>query len=221
MPRVVIFANGEIPNPEAARALLHEGDYLLAADGGANHLFRMDILPNIVVGDLDSIDEDVLSELTASEVEIVQYPENKDETDLELAIRTSIEIGATSILIVGALGGRLDQTLASLTLLSDPMLANYQICLDDGEQVAFFCREPAIQREHVEIQGRSGDTVSLIPWGGMVEGVTTKGLKWTLYGESLYPGKTRGISNVMVDDTASIEIRSGLLLVIHLRQVLT
>jgi len=218
MPRIVIFANGEIPNPEAARALLREGDYLLAADGGANHLFRMDILPNMVIGDLDSIDEDVLSELTASDVEIVQYPENKDETDLELAIRTSIEIGATSILIVGALGGRLDQTLASLTLISDPMLAHYQIRLDDGEQAAFFCREPAMQGERVEILGRSGDTVSLIPWGGMVEGVATKGLKWTLFGEPLYPGNTRGISNLMVDDAASIEISSGLLLVVHLRQ---
>ena len=218
MPRIVIFANGEIPNPEAARALLRDGDFLLAADGGANHLYQMGILPNMVVGDLDSIDEDVLYELTASEVEIVQYPENKDETDLELALRTSIEIGGSSILIVGALGGRLDQTLASLSLLSDPMQSWYQIRLDDGEQAAFFCRESTIQPEQVEILGRSGDTVSLIPWGGMVEGVATKGLKWTLYAESLYPGKTRGISNVMVDDTASVEISSGLLLVVHHRQ---
>jgi thiamine pyrophosphokinase len=218
MPRIVIFANGEIPNPEAARALLREGDYLLAADGGANHLYQMGILPNMVVGDLDSIDEDVLHELIASEVEIAQYPENKDETDLELALRTSIEIGATSILIVGALGGRLDQSLASLSLLSDPVLARYQIRLDDGEQVAYFCREAALNQEQVEIQGRSGDTVSLIPWGGVVEKVTTKGLQWALCSESLYPGKTRGISNVLVDSTASIEIGSGLLLVIHRRQ---
>jgi thiamine pyrophosphokinase len=218
MARVVIFANGEIPNPEGARGLLQEGDYLLAADGGANHLFQMGILPNLVVGDLDSIDEDVFHELTAAEVEIVQYPENKDETDLELAIRTSIEIGATSILIVGALGGRLDQSLASLSLLSDPMLARFQIRLDDGEQAAFFCRASAMKREEVEILGRSGDTVSLIPWGGIVEGVTTKGLQWALYSETLYPEKTRGISNVLVDETASVEIASGLLLLVHRRQ---
>ena len=218
MARVVIFANGEIPNPKSARALLQEGDYLLAADGGANHLYQMDIRPDMVIGDLDSIDEDVLHELTAAEVEIVQYPENKDENDLELALSASIEIGATSILIVGALGGRLDQSLASLSLLSDPLLARYQIRLDDGEQAAFFCRASTMKREQVEIQGRIGDTVSLIPWGGIVEGVTTKGLQWALYSESLYPEKTRGISNVLVDKTASVEIDSGLLLVVHHRQ---
>jgi thiamine pyrophosphokinase len=218
MARVVIFANGEIPNPKSARALLQEGDYLLAADGGANHLYQMGIRPDMVIGDLDSIDEDVLHELTAAEVEIVQYPENKDENDLELALSASIEIGATSILIVGALGGRLDQSLASLSLLSDPLLARYQIRLDDGEQAAFFCRASTMKREQVEIQGRIGDTVSLIPWGGIVEGVTTKGLQWALYSESLYPEKTRGISNVLVDKTASVEIDSGLLLVVHHRQ---
>jgi len=218
MPRFVIFANGEIPNPEAARALLREGDHLLAADGGANHLFQMGILPEMVVGDLDSIDEDVLYELTASEVEIVQYSENKDETDLELAIRTAVETGATSMLIVGALGGRLDQSLASLFLLSDPTLARYQIRLDDGEQEAYFCRASGSKRGQVEIRGRSGDTVSLIPWGGIVEGVTTNGLQWALYSECLYPEKTRGISNVLVDETASVEIGSGLLLIVHQRQ---
>ena len=218
MARVVIFANGEIPNPKSVRALLQEGDYLLAADGGANHLYQMGIRPDMVIGDLDSIDEDVLHELTAAEVEIVQYPENKDENDLELALSASIEIGATSILIVGALGGRLDQSLASLSLLSDPLLARYQIRLDDGEQAAFFCRASTMKREQVEIQGRIGDTVSLIPWGGIVEGVTTKGLQWALYSESLYPEKTRGISNVLVDKTASVEIDSGLLLVVHHRQ---
>ncbi len=218
MPRFVIFANGEIPNPDTVRALLREGDYLLAADGGANHLFKMGILPEMVVGDLDSIDEDVLYELTTAEVEIVQYSENKDETDLELALRTAVEMGATSMLIVGALGGRLDQTLASLSLLSDPTLGHYQIRLDDGEQEAFFCRASTAKREQVEIRGRSGDTVSLIPWGGIVEGVTTKGLEWALFSEPLYPEKTRGISNVLVDEKASVEIGSGLLLVVHRRQ---
>ena len=123
MPRIVIFANGELPDLEVARALLQEDDYLIAADGGANYLMKMGILPEIVIGDLDSIDEDTLFELTTAEVDIEQYSEDKDETDIELALRYAVELRPSSILIVGALGGRLDQTLANLSILTDPTLS--------------------------------------------------------------------------------------------------
>jgi thiamine pyrophosphokinase len=211
MPRVVIFANGHLPDLEAAHALLKADDYIVAADGGANHLMKMGILPEIVIGDLDSVDEDTLFELTSAEVRIEQYSEDKDETDIELALSYAIELQPTSILIIGALGGRLDQTLANLSILTDPTLPGIDIRLDDGVEEAFFCRKQA------EVRGRSGDIVSLIPWHGPVEGVTTEGLQWPLYSETLYPDKSRGVSNVVLKDEASIHIQSGLLLIVHRR----
>ena len=218
MPRIVIFANGELPDMEAARALLQPSDYLIAADGGANHLLKMGILPEKVIGDLDSIDDDTLFELTSAEVEIEQYSEDKDETDIELALHYAVELNPSSILIVGALGGRLDQTLANLSVLTDPSLPTFDIRLDDGVEEAVFCRAISRKGGQVDVQGRSGDTVSLIPWGGPVEGVTTEGLQWPLYSETLYCSKSRGISNIMVADSASIKIQNGLLLVIHTRK---
>ena len=218
MPRIVIFANGELPNLEAARALLRSSDdYLIAADGGANHLLKMGILPELVIGDLDSVDEDTLFELTAAECNIVHYSEDKDETDIELALRYAVELHPSAILIVGALGGRLDQTLANLSILTDPMLPHIDIRLDDGVEEAFFCRASAVKGEQAKVQGRSGDTVSLIPWHSPVVGVATEGLQWPLYGETLYPDKSRGVSNVMLNNTASIRIHSGLLLIVHRR----
>ncbi|MFL7867711.1 MAG: thiamine diphosphokinase [Anaerolineales bacterium] len=211
MPRVVIFANGQLPDLEAARALLRANDYIVAADGGANHLMEMGILPEIVIGDLDSVDEDTLFELTNAEVKIEQYPEDKDETDIELALRYAVDLRPSAILIVGALGGRLDQTLTNLSLLTDPTLPGIDIRLDDGVEQVFFCRKQA------DIHGRSGDIVSLIPWHATVEGVTTEGLQWPLYSETLYPDKSRGVSNVMLTDEASIHIRSGLLLIVRRR----
>jgi thiamine pyrophosphokinase len=219
MPRIVIFANGELPDPEAARALLQADDYLIAADGGANHLLKMGILPEIVIGDLDSVDEDTLFDLTSANVEIKQYSEDKDETDIELALRYAVELRPSAILIVGALGGRLDQTLANLSILTDPTLPGIDIRLDDGVEEVFFCRASAGKGGQVEVQGRSGDIISLIPWHGSVEGVHTEGLKWPLYGEMLFPDKSRGISNEMVKNEASIRIQSGLLLIVHRRQV--
>jgi len=218
MPRIVIFANGVLPDLEAARALLQPGDYIIAADGGANHLLKMGILPEIVVGDLDSIDEDTLFELTSTEVEIKQYSEDKDETDIELALYYAVEMQPTSILIVGALGGRLDQTLANLSILTDPMLSRIDIRLDDGVEEAFFCRANVDKGGHVEFHGRSGDTVSLIPWHGPVQGITTEGLQWPLFTETLSANKSRGVSNVMLGEIASVKFEKGLLLVVHRRE---
>jgi thiamine pyrophosphokinase len=217
MPRIVIFANGEIPNLETARALLQEDDFIIAADGGANHLMKMDILPEVVIGDLDSVDEDTLFELTTAEVKIEQFSEDKDETDIELALRYAVELQPSGILIVGALGGRLDHTLANLSILTDPSLAGIDVRLDDGVEEAFFCQASAVKGGQAEVRGRSGDTVSLIPWHRPVEGVTTEGLKWSLSGETLYPDKSRGVSNVLIAETASVRIQTGLLLIVHRR----
>lgn len=219
MPRIVIFTNGELPDPEVARALLQPGDYLIAADGGVHHLLKMGILPKLVIGDLDSVSEDTLFQLTSAEVNIEQYLEDKDETDIELALRYAVELQPTSILIVGALGGRLDQTLANLSILTDPTLPGIDIRLDDGVEEVFFCRVSGDKGGQVEVQGRSGDIVSLIPWQGPVGGVTTEGLQWPLHSETLYPYKSRGVSNIMLNDAASISIQSGLLLVSHRRSV--
>jgi thiamine pyrophosphokinase len=218
MPRIVIFANGELPDLEAARALLKEDDTLIAADGGANHLMRMGTLPEVLIGDLDSVNEDTLFELTSTEIKIEQYSEDKDETDIELALRYAVELQPSAILIVGALGGRLDQTIANLSLLTDPLLPKIDIRVDDGVEQAFFCRASTGKGEQVQVRGRSGDTVSLIPWQTPVEGVVTEGLQWPLYGETLYPDKSRGVSNRMLGESASVKIEKGLLLIVYRRQ---
>ena len=211
MPRVVIFANGQIPHFELASQLLRPDDFLLAADGGARHIMSLGLMPNLVIGDMDSLTEDDLYELGNNDVKTLQYPEDKDETDLELALLYAAELQPTSILIVAALGDRLDQTIGNISLLTDIQFSTLDIRLDDGVDEVFFCRN------QVEVKGRSGDVVSLIPWGGDVAGVTTNGLQWPLLGETLFSYKTRGVSNQMISDAASIKIQSGLLLVTHHR----
>ncbi|MFZ5910169.1 MAG: thiamine diphosphokinase [Chloroflexota bacterium] len=211
MPRTVIFANGHLPDLDSARALLRPDDLLIAADGGARHLLAMGRMPHLLVGDLDSIDAASLAQLEAAGVEIRRYRTDKDETDLELALRHALEWEGDSILVVGALGGRLDQTLANLSLLTDPAFEGLDLRLDDGAEEAFFCRRQA------EVCGRSGEVVSLIPWGGPVEGVVAEGLRWKLSNETLHPHQSRGVSNRLLTGAASVQIRSGLLLIVHRR----
>jgi thiamine pyrophosphokinase len=212
MARLIIFANGLVPDLASVRHLFQPGDILYAADGGTHYALALGLMPSVVIGDLDSLTRADRQQLDARGIEIQQFPRDKDETDLELALRFAIKAGHREILIVGALGGRLDQTLGNLALLSDARLSTSDIRLDDGVEEAFFIRS------HCEIRGRAADIISLIPWGGKVTGISTEGLRWSLHGETLFPERTRGISNEMSHETASITLKSGLLFVIHHRQ---
>jgi len=220
MKRIIIFANGELPDLNKARLLLHADDYIICADGGTRHALTLAVQPDLIIGDMDSLEKGQLKKLQKSGVSIELYPRDKNETDLELAINRAIELKPTQIIIIAALGGRLDQTLANITLLTGLRLSTlrpgsgqtFDIRLDDGVEEIFVCRDQA------QVHGRNGDLVSLIPWQGAVSKIQTKNLKWPLNHETLYPDKTRGISNEMINETASISIGSGLLLIVHRRQ---
>ncbi|MFN8412160.1 MAG: thiamine diphosphokinase [Anaerolineales bacterium] len=207
MNRILIFANGELPDLEKTRALLLPEDFILCADGGTHHALALGLTPNVIMGDFDSFDIN----RSKMDVKIIQFPRDKNETDLELTIQYALDLNPKQIVIIGALGGRLDQTLGNLALLTDSKLSACDIRLDDGVEEILFCKTQA------KIQGRSGDLLSLIPWGGEVTGVETENLKWPLFREVLYPNKTRGISNEMLGDEASIKIDSGNVLIVHRR----
>ena len=212
MQRIIIFANGELPDLDMARLLLRANDYIICADGGTRHALALELTPNLVIGDMDSLDKEQWQKLEKAGIPIELFPRDKNETDLELALNRAIELEPKEILVIAALGGRLDQTLGNIALLDNPHLVTRNIRLDDGLEEIFFCRD------QVEVYGRSGDIVSLIPWGNPVQGVQTEGLKWPLHRETLFPEKTRGISNEMMSETANIKVLSGNLLVIHRRQ---
>jgi thiamine pyrophosphokinase len=210
--RILIFANGELPDLHKARSLFRERDYIICADGGTRHVRALHLQPDLIIGDMDSAEPEQLQDFREAGVSIESFSHDKDETDLELAINRAIEQAPTQIVVVAALGGRLDQTLANIMLLADPRLASLDVRLDDGVEEILLCRG------QVQVQGRRGDILSLIPWQGAVTGVQTTDLKWPLHKETLYPHKTRGVSNEMTGDTASVSIGSGLLLVVHRRR---
>jgi thiamine pyrophosphokinase len=209
--RVLIFANGLLPDPARARALVRPEDFVISADGGTRHALALGLKPAVIIGDLDSLLETDHASIESPDVSVIAHSPDKDETDVELALQYALQQKPSAIMIVGALGGRLDQTLANVSLLADPTLAGADVRLDDGVEAAFFCWDSA------KVEGRHGDLVSLLPWGGPTAGVHTDGLRWPLRGETLYAARTRGISNEMTGDSAQVRIESGLLLIIHRR----
>ena len=207
--RTILFANGDLPAPEAIQANLHQQDYLIAVDGGLRHLTALNLTPNLIIGDLDSADPDEVKHFESQGVEVRRFPEGKDETDLELALLAAFELHPKSIRIVAALGGRLDQTLGNIFLLTRQHPFEIDLRLIDGTQ------EVMLIEDQITLSGVPEQRVSLLPLLGPVTGVTTEGLTYPLHSETLFPDQTRGISNRMLGKTASISITSGSLLCIH------
>lgn len=214
MKRAVIFVNGELQNASRVKACLDSDDFLISADGGHRHLRTLGLRPHLVIGDLDSLPDEERQALTSAGVEIKTYPADKNETDLELALMEAVSRRFKSILVVAALGGRLDQTLGNLSLLAAPFLKDCDVSLEDGfTQIWLLSAEryPA----GLEIKGHVGDRISLLAFQDRVKDILTKGLKYPLYHEDLLPYQTRGISNMMMETTALIQIKTGQLLILH------
>jgi len=208
----IIFVNGELCNAQVVRQFALQADKIIAADGGLKHVFALGLTPHLLIGDLDSVSADEVTRARELGCEVRQYPVEKDETDLELALLAAVECGCGSIRLAAALGGRLDQTLANIYLLNLPQMDGVDARLDDGKT------EVVLIRSTHELEGRAGDTVSLLPLSPLVRGITTTDLKFPLIDESLEFSRSRGISNVMLSSTATIEVTSGALLCVHIRK---
>jgi thiamine pyrophosphokinase len=209
--RAIIFANGLLADPAAARAALRPTDHIIAADGGLHHLQALGVSPHVLIGDLDSVGPDEARQAAASGVRLERFSPRKDQTDLELAVRLAIRDGAVDILIFGALGARWDHTLANLLLLAHPDFRAARLRLVDGAQQIYLIQGQA------HLEGQPGDTVSLIALTGEASGVTTEGLEYPLTRGRLAFGSTLGVSNVLLGHTASVRVEEGLLACIVIR----
>jgi thiamine pyrophosphokinase len=207
---VLIFANGEMRELEWIRPYLAKAVVIIAADGGSRHLAALNVRPDLVVGDMDSLPASVGEDWQTAGTRIITHPAEKDETDLELALLYAVLHYEEPVLVFGAMGGRLDHMMGNLLLLAHPALVGREVKLVEPFQRAW------LVDADTRIQGEVGDLVSLIPLNDDVEIGRTMGLKWKLEQEALRFGLARGISNVMTESQASVEVLSGLLLCIHI-----
>jgi thiamine pyrophosphokinase len=198
--RALIFANGDGPSEALVASLMVDAPLVIAADGGARHALACGIVPRAVVGDLDSINDELREAIPSDRFHRIP---RLDITDLEKAVAYALEQGCGDIDIVGAGGGRSDHAIANLSVLVIHRGAAqisvhdelFEISLVDGETV---------------IEGEPGTVVSLVAIGEC-KGVTTRGLRWPLHDFTL-PFGPRGVHNEIAESPASVSVRSGDLL---------
>ncbi len=207
---VVVFAGGEPPSVEVA-GWIPAGAFAIAADSGLDHAHRLGFEADLLVGDLDSVS---LNAAERHKGDVQEYCEDKDYTDLELAMEAAMP-KADQVVVVGGHGGRLDHLLANAELLVDHRWLAARIIWLAGEDLA------TVVRHQATLHGKPGDLVSLLPLGGHAVGVTTEGLQWTLENATLAAGSTRGVSNRFTETSAHVSIRQGALLAVQPGAVLT
>jgi thiamine pyrophosphokinase len=220
--QVIVLADGAIGPRDSLDAAwpgwLQPGAAVVAADGGARHAAALGLRIDRWVGDGDSLGDAAIAELFAEGVPIDRSSPDKDQSDTELAIVAALELRASAITILGALGGpRADHAIANLTLLSMPSLAAIDVRLLAVDARVRLLRAPGSDGSpsRVELDGRVDDLVSLLPVGGDAVGVSTAGLAYPLDDEPLLEGRTRGLSNVRTARLATVTLRSGRLLVVE------
>lgn len=189
-------------------------ELVVAADSGMDFLYRTGIMPDLIVGDLDSAKSEALDYFRQFEqIDMCVLNPQKDETDTEFAVRESIRRGADDITIVGGTGTRIDHVLGNVALLGIGLEENIRIrMLDEYNRVRMIDSPLVIKR-----QEQYGKYISLVPYSDKVTGVTLTGLKYPLTDYTMGGFNSLGISNEIIEEEASISLTSGKLLVIESR----
>jgi len=207
----VVFSSGPFSSDLARRALRgHVPDRVVVADGGLATCVAAGLTADVVVGDMDSVDPIQLAAAERSGAQIMRHPQDKDATDLELALELALDPAPDRLVVVGSASGRLDHLLAWAVLVGSPRLADLVVEAWMGDTCVLPVHAGAPRR----VLGSRGGVVTLLALHGPATGVHTDGLRWPLGGEVLEPGSTRGVSNQFTDTEARVAVGSGVVTVV-------
>jgi thiamine pyrophosphokinase len=206
---LIVAAAPVAGSPELVARLAPEHDLIIAVDGGGAVCIDAGVSPDIVLGDFDSLDPDVLEQLCSRGTSALPFPADKDQTDLELALVTARERGASSVTVTAASSGRLDHTLAVVGAIS--AAADLRPHLVEPNLRAWVLGEAG----RVELAfAERGSTISLVALGAQAR-VTLSGVRWPLHDRVLTFDSGLGISNVVTAESGAIvQLHAGRLLVL-------
>jgi len=205
---ILIVSGGEPPLKENLKRLSRHAELVLAADIGAKYCLDAGVAPDVVIGDMDSLPLDLADRLGTGGMKVISYPRDKDETDTLLALDYAMARGASEIIILSGLGDRFDHSIANLHLLYRALKKGVRASILTSMHNIFL-----VDSEHY-INGKKGKTVSFLPLTEKVEGIDLVGFKYDVRSATMEIGFPYGVSNVILEDSASVKVREGVLVAV-------
>lgn len=202
LKKCIVFAGAEVN--DISNLHIDNDTFVICADGGYKNAVKFGIVPDLAVGDFDTIKSDIVINC-----DIKMYPPEKDDTDTMIAVKTALEKGFNDITITGALGGRLDHTIANIQTLMyiSEHNASGKII---GDTDIVTIQKNSVQT-YEKIDGYTFSMFSMLP---LSDGITTHGLKYNLENGALSNSFPLGVSNEIIEKNCEIEIKNGILLII-------
>ncbi|AJA48166.1 thiamine pyrophosphokinase [Clostridium pasteurianum DSM 525 = ATCC 6013] len=206
--KIVIVSGGKPPREQNLKKYIDNETFIISADSGSNILYKYNIIPDIILGDFDSIDREVINYFREKKCKIISYPTEKNFTDTEAALKEAIKMSPDSILLFGCTGSRLDHTFANLGLLYRCLISNIEAYIIDENNTI------SLHNEAFKIEGKRGDLFSLQAFGSVVKGLSISKAKYELNNYDLKFGDPRTVSNELMDGSVFITFHKGILLLI-------
>lgn len=206
MDRGCIVVNGEIRNFEFHKMRIEKYDFIVAVDGASNDLLKMGVVPDCVIGDMDSIRSEVYEHFLAKNIEMIEFLPKKDKTDTELAIDLMIERGYREVVMFGGFGNRADHTLGNIYMMYYAWQNGMDLTLEDENNKLLLLSEG-----ERTLNVPAGYTVSFVSMGMLAEGITLEGFEYPLTDYDLRLGSTRCLSNRTTKDYPKVKLRKGFL----------
>lgn len=208
MIKTLIVSGGNVEEKSLNNAYLY--DYIIASDGGLRILDKLNILPNYIIGDFDSINKNILDKYINKEtIKIIRLNPEKDYTDTHMALKLAIELKSKDITILGALGSRIDHTIANIHILKETLKNDIQCkIMDTRNEIRLIDKKINIELNE------NYKYISLIPLTTKVEGITLTGFKYPLSNATLETGQSIGVSNEQIEKMAQIDLKEGILILI-------
>jgi thiamine pyrophosphokinase len=206
MRSAIIFCGG---GPSRVPLEVPDGALVVAADVGLAEAQRLGVPVDLLIGDMDSVGAAELQAFERGGGEVRRFPEDKDATDLDLAVEAAVVAGVARVVVVGGAGGRFDHLMGNALVLASPRYAAVEI---DG---VFGGTLLHVVHHRRQLLGAPEETISLFAIGGPAHGVRTDGLRWSLEGADLQPGSSLGISNRFLGEQATIEVADGIVLAVR------
>ena len=207
--KTIIVTGGNRPSEELLTSYIKDTDLIIGADRGSEYLYDYGIIPQIILGDFDSINSEKLKSIENKNVEVIKFPPEKDYTDTEIAITEAIKRGTDTIYLVGGIGTRADHTLGNIGLLLKTKKKGASLIIIDDHNRMY------LADNKMSLEGKYGETISFHALSDIVKGFEVKGAKYNLNSYDIHLLDPRAVCNEFIDTPIDIKFDSGELLIIH------